>query len=158
MGCDIHLVTQIQDPEGQWRTFNVYRDCPRCVLDAPNLHNHHDYCWTCDGTGLVSGYGARHYTVFSVLADVRNVDIEPISSPRGLPEDFTLDEDYYHDLNKTVWLGDHSFSWLLLSELEAYDWVAINLTDSPFVQKFMAALKALNVPSDQLRIVFGFDN
>jgi len=158
VGCDIHLVTQIQDPEGQWRTFNVYRDCPRCVLNTPNLPHRRSRCWECDDTGLVSGYGTRHYAIFSVLADVRNDDIEPISSPRGLPEDFTLHEDYYHGPNRTIWLGEHSFSWLLLSELEAYDWVAIDQADSPFVENFMSALKALNVPSDQLRIVFGFDS
>jgi hypothetical protein len=84
----------------------------------------------------------RHYFLFSFLADVRNgygfagvptyEPINPISSPRGLPEDFSMDGDehlttmevlgrrakYVEDKNKpTLWMGDHSHSWLLSSEI-----------------------------------------
>lgn len=68
----------------------------------------------------------RRYSLFSWLADVRNGFgfagvktndyIEPISLPRGLPEDLKdIDYDcmeYYGE-----WLGDHSYSWLLGSEI-----------------------------------------
>jgi len=82
----------------------------------------------------------RHYLLFSWLADVRNgygfagvstyIPITPISMPRGLPSDF---EDEYHDIKKIehaapyykkyapetkeIWLGDHSHSWLLGTEI-----------------------------------------
>jgi len=85
----------------------------------------------------------RHYLLFSWLADVRNgysfagvptyKAITPITPPRGLPEDFemldeahpttliTLSEHaqkYQEDKeHPTKWMGDHSHSWLLASEI-----------------------------------------
>lgn len=47
--------------------------------------------------------------------------VTPIAEPRGLPEDF--DAGKYED-EKEDWLGDHSFSWLSLAELEAFDYDA----------------------------------
>ena len=51
----------------------------------------------------------RHYSLFAWLAGVRqgNTYIKPISEPRGLPSDFQINGD----------MGDHSFSWLLGSEI-----------------------------------------
>ena len=53
----------------------------------------------------------RHYSLFAWLAGVRqgNTYIKPISEPRGLPSDFKINGD----------MGDHSFSWLLGSEILA---------------------------------------
>ena len=70
----------------------------------------------------------RQYTLFGWLANVRNGvgfanvytgdPITPISLPRGLPEDLDLHDGIYQG----VWLGDHSYSWLMGSEvLQAYD-------------------------------------
>lgn len=68
----------------------------------------------------------RHYNLFSWLANVRNGFgfagvktndyIKPITLPRDLPEDLKdIDYDYmeYHG----EWLGDHSHSWLLGTEI-----------------------------------------
>jgi hypothetical protein len=93
----------------------------------------------------------RHYYLFSILAGVRNgygfagvktyEPVEPISEPRGLPEDFEGDADEHRvsgadllppymreysesDLKEkgylSVWLGDHSHSWLTADEILAY--------------------------------------
>lgn len=70
----------------------------------------------------------RQYTLFGWLANVRNGvgfanvytgdPVTPISLPRDLPEDLDLHEGSYQG----VWLGDHSHSWLMGSEvLQAYD-------------------------------------
>ncbi|QXM18542.1 hypothetical protein Phab24_id096 [Acinetobacter phage Phab24] len=72
----------------------------------------------------------RHYQLFAVLADVRNgygfagcitgIPVVPISKPRGLPDDieaerYDEDDDYwYNDY------GNHSYSWLLGTEM--LDW------------------------------------
>lgn len=76
----------------------------------------------------------RNYAVFAVLAGVRNgtgfagsrthEPITPISEPRGLPLDLELDDDSYREYpdDPGISMGDHSFSWLLLSEILAYDW------------------------------------
>jgi hypothetical protein len=110
-------------------------------------------CYSCHGAKVVYDqiYRDRNYDVFGILADVRNgtgfagIDtgdgFVPIAEPRGLPEDLSdevskrlrlieeddPDEEIYEQLEATqegYWsLGDHSFSYVLLSEvLEDYDW------------------------------------
>lgn len=57
----------------------------------------------------------RHYGMFAFLANVRNYSaIPPLSEPRGLPNDAPDDSD----------LGDHSYSWLSVDELSAFDYEA----------------------------------
>jgi len=59
----------------------------------------------------------RSYGVFGFLANVRNYSaIPPLSEPRGLPDDA-----HYGDEDD---LGDHSFSWLSLDELLAFNYDA----------------------------------
>lgn len=69
--------------------------------------------------------GNRHYRLFAWLANVRNgfgfagvktgEPIKPIIEPnRGIPKDLEkYNEGYYN----TLWLGDHSFSWLTSTEI-----------------------------------------
>lgn len=55
----------------------------------------------------------RQYGMFGFLADVRNYSaIPPISPARGLPD----------DADKRGYLGDHSYSWLSVSELSSFDY------------------------------------
>lgn len=58
----------------------------------------------------------RSYGMYGFLADVRNYSaVPPIAEQRGLPDDADLDGD-------DDWLGDHSFSWLSVEELTAFDY------------------------------------
>lgn len=95
MGTDIHMIVQKRGANGK------YQDPP-----AVNL-----------------AYVDRNYDLFGVLADVRNgtwgENVTPISYPRGFPPDFNASAIEYHDL------GEHSFSWLTIEELESYDWDAV---------------------------------
>lgn len=61
----------------------------------------------------------RNYTIFAVLANVRNYDNTPfISEPRGLPEDCTSEFKAYAE----EWDADgHSHSWVTLKEMKAFD-------------------------------------
>ena len=70
------------------------------------------------------------YALFGFLANVRNYSaIPPLSQPRGLPEGFEVPTD---DEIKDSWenegtlakgyLGDHSFSWVLIEELLVFDY------------------------------------
>lgn len=108
MGCDIHAVFQAKQ-DGKW-------------IDVPSKFE-----------------ADRHYFLFSWLAGVRNgfgfagvptyTPITPIDEPRGLPADFDLGEDGDHpsefgepaydkpDGTPSVWLGDHSHSWLTADEI-----------------------------------------
>lgn len=79
-------------------------------------------------------YDWRNYRLFAALADVRNgtgfagvpthVPIDPISEPRGWPDDLDYEEDPDTGWGRSEdreldgrWLGDHSFSWLSLDEV-----------------------------------------
>jgi hypothetical protein len=74
-------------------------------------------------------YLGRNYDLFAILADVRNGrgfagiftgrGFEPISDPKGLPEDVTPEIQAISDR----WAGDgHSHSYFTLAELQAYNW------------------------------------
>lgn len=115
----------------------------------------------------------RSYSVFGFLADVRNYSaVPPIAEPRGIPEDSPL---------ASQDLGDwHSFSWLSVKELLAFNYgaemedrrVMINgnggctappgggrrMTFREFLgEGFFDDLAELN-DSGAERIVFGFDS
>lgn len=56
----------------------------------------------------------RSYGMFGFLADVRNYSaVPPISEQRGLPDGCDPDD-----------FGDHSFSWLSVAELAAFNYEA----------------------------------
>jgi hypothetical protein len=73
----------------------------------------------------------RNYWAFAILADVRNgygfaghdtgLPLTPIAPPRGIPPDTCILNTETEDCDAPgyVWLGDHGFSWVLLSELRA---------------------------------------
>lgn len=127
--------------------------------------------------------GDRNYALFGWLADVRNYSaIEPLAQPRGIPEDC-----YIEDIEDYI-LGDHSFSWFLLSELLAVDYEAeVNdrrvtrqvgknswdggCTGTPeegeklplrefLGEEFFEALDIMKTlgPPEKVRLVFGFDS
>lgn len=106
MGCDIHSNWQLKNNNDDWETVEE--------LD----------CW-------------RNYTLFAILANVRNNGfVIPISEPRGLPKDlycvFKEPEDYIgfgnycccnkisDSYQKERSYVDHSYSWLLSSEIIDY--------------------------------------
>lgn len=108
MGTDIHIAVEVREEDG-WH-----------LADIPVTQD-------------------RNYRAFAVLADVRNgygfggfstgEALQPISEPRGLPEDMSkelrLKLDAQDDADgedaEYFWLGDHSFSWVTLKELLEYD-------------------------------------
>lgn len=94
MGTDIHMAVESLE-----RDYDKGRDEWKCVVLREGA------------------YGNRDYLLFQILAGVRaGDDIAPIAQPRGLPEDISA-------LAKAeVESGDHSFSWLTLDEVRAYEW------------------------------------
>jgi hypothetical protein len=114
MGCDIHCYAE-KLINGEWKQItgfksNYYDKNSSYFNDERYLNSPHPY----DG---------RNYSLFAFLADVRNefgfARIEPISPPRGLPEDLSKEI-----LNEASgWKSDgHSYSWLLLNELISHDY------------------------------------
>lgn len=97
MGCDIHMAVEVRD-DGAWRSADHW--------SAGDIVN--------------EIYNDRSYSVFSILAGVRNnYGIKPISEPRGAPADASDEVKAWI----TEWNGyGHSHSYLSLRELLDHDW------------------------------------
>lgn len=127
MGTDIHLAVEHQDDNGRWHTIDRLQTCAYCDGTGSVIaKGKRETCFWCEGDRMERApfFHDRAYDVFAVLADVRNGvgfagcntgdGFQPISEPRGLPED--MDEKSRKYLS-----GEHSQSWLLLSEVLATD-------------------------------------
>lgn len=127
MGTDIHLRLEARTAEG-------WHGIPPCWPSWPYPKNEQGeiICPKDDPT-------ERNYDVFAFLAGVRNGYgsagcyrhelVRPAFPNRGLPVDSDYEDHYagqedgdsYDDVDD-VWLGDHSFTWATIAELQALDW------------------------------------
>lgn len=100
-------------------------------------------------------YGGRNYYLFGILAGVRYDRIEPISNPRGVPND--ISEAYKEQLKQ--WEGDaHSKSYLTLKELLDVDW---SKYDKEYISDFLTTIermKEIDPDPEKVRCLFFFDN
>lgn len=129
MGCDIHIVIQRKEADG-WREvayqtpyYNLgQKDVPGIAVAPEDFRN-------------------RNYNLFAILANVRNghgfagvttgEGWPSIAPGRGLPEGFdpdaVLPHPHYPEEGPR-YLGDHSFTWVTLDELKAFDWDGVTST------------------------------
>lgn len=111
MGCDIHTYVEIKRNVNnieKWATADYYRK-NRYYTDYPEEEKQYE---------VVHIYDDRNYGLFSILADVRNYsDNEPISQPKGLPEDCCDEIRKESDYDG---IDGHSHSWFTLKELKDY--------------------------------------
>ena len=106
----------------------------------------------------------RHYQLFAALADVRNgygfagiktgEPVRPIADPRGLPEDFEVVGENHPikaleamdpcrrewaqkqtTVGMSVWMGDHSHSWLTADEMLAWYETAPTVVKTGYVHR-----------------------
>lgn len=109
-------------------------------------------------------FNGRNYISFGLLADVRNYrNDQPIIDPdRGLPRDFDIEK---HD--NDIYLGNHSFGYVSLKELENYVYRCCMLDEEWFLHStvytelMLAMIEMKNrhkVTSSDVRMVFGFDS
>lgn len=141
MGCDIHSVFQKNTEKG-WQD-------------------------------IVTDYNEeRHYALFSWLAGVRNypeTGIVPISSPRGLPDDFQIEDEDHASTKELmgrrakwlndgeaphIWMGDHSHSWLGADEILS----APRPDVGEHFDYFIDEVTRLKDAHGDVRMVFGFDS
>lgn len=95
MGCDIHIIAQR-------RNGDAWEDVTGKFTDGP------------------APFDWRSYGMFGFLAGVRNYSaVPPISEPRGIPDDY--DRGRIDEFDGCS-LGDHSFSWLTVAELLAFNY------------------------------------
>lgn len=144
MGCDIHLYVEQKQADGSWKTLAPpERDAVRwprvrregdgwvsplwgplgCMVEDRKCYGADGNATTCTGAACAACFGTgrsikwyrnRNYYAFAILADVRNYDggFKAIAEARGVPPDSSVPSPSW----------DHSESWLLLSELLAFDW------------------------------------
>lgn len=175
MGCDIHMIAEIQKESSPSIYYHdgiqeeIKSELYWSKLGDVFLNQYYDptdrpadsYFGTnplCD-----EPWQERNYLLFSILANVRNYwdKLKPISEPKGIPEDAS------DDTKKWLEEADHSFSYLTLEELEKFKW------DEPFkvekkwfclcefntvITQLRRICYGLKLKTNQIRIVFGFDN
>ena len=119
MGCDIHFHVEMKTAEGWVRAEPLVKNQWHGQWDNEPEFTHEEF------------YGGRNYSLFAMLADVRNdYGIAPIVQPRGLPGDASESVRASSD----DWGVDgHSHSWLSLAELFNVPWHENNLTHSGWV-------------------------
>lgn len=139
MGCDIHLAVEVRK-NGKWE-----RRLPPPEARVPHYvekAREDPDAWYANGA-MVTWYDERNYDCFAILANVCNGHgfagiptgggFVPSSAPRGMPKDVSTAVARLHpdhpkheaEASDDIWLGDHSHSWLLLSELLDYDWTQV---------------------------------
>jgi len=144
MGTDIHLhVERFNDEYECWEPIPFTTEecwgcdgkgarngkpCNQCAV-APNTYDEYALSrWAgVPGKRREHWYHNRNYSVFAVLANVRNgygfagvrtsSGFNVISEPRGLPEDISYELEGY--LQSRV---EHTPTWLNLQEVEEFDW------------------------------------
>lgn len=111
MGCDIHLYVEVRGADGTWQSADEWE---RDTDDG--------YTWV-DVPYEKEYYNGRNYSLFAMLADVRNRDgLIPFSQPRGLPADVSAIVKEASD----SWDSDgHSHSYFTAAELMAFDWTQV---------------------------------
>lgn len=105
MGCDIHLIAQRR--LSQERNVAVWAEAANAFEDVED-----DF------------FDCRSYALFGFLAGVRNYSaIEPISPPRGIPEDFHDETHRFREQEGYTFYHDRS--WLTLQELLDHDYAQV---------------------------------
>lgn len=163
MGCDIHMCVEYRrGRDEKWRSGDYFHSIN--PID-PNGQYHR-----------VDLYDDRCYSLFAVLADVRNSGYEIIDDPRGLPEDVT---DYVKADYDSWGLDAHSCSFFTLRELKEWDerHEPTNMFGGrilePLIERLIQRANELGVVYDfewkradskvyekaeNIRIIFWFDN
>jgi len=158
MGCDIHSICEVFNPQtNTWeRTGDLF---PLDKYDREHFKK---------DLGP-EPFSTRNYGLFGFLANVRNMsECTPLRYSRGLPPEYA---NYWESNNShnSLYLGDHSFSWLLLSELLNFDY-SKEFYDQRYKErrtykdlvgeKFFTSLEIMKTlgPPEHVRVVFGFDS
>ena len=136
MGCDIHPAIEVRR-KGVWRYYRPPEPCryyyevyDQATADRLNNGEHGQKygqakvgdrrnTWDRCKTRLPDFFRDRNYTLFAILANVRNdgeID-DPIAPDRGLPEDISKEA-------RAKMSNEHSETWVGLDELMAYDLAA----------------------------------
>lgn len=140
MGCDIHMHVEYKNErfvgDDLWRCGDYFVLDVNSTIDKPKYH-------------FKDFYGNRNYSLFAVLADVRNYDyISFIDRPRGLPEDIT---DFVKAAYDAWGMDAHSCSYLTLKEL--IDFADEHDEEAEILEHLIYKLKER---ADELNLIYDF--
>lgn len=150
MGCDIHIRIEVQETGGKWREI-PWRSTAHCGPEAI-------------GEPMPRIFDDRDYQLFGCLADVRREgDPYAIAPSRGEPPDAArpydaCDTDDYgtaQDSGHSKEMGDHSFTWVGLDELERYPFSERLMVE--WAQPVLMRLREI-AQGRPLRLLLGFDS
>jgi hypothetical protein len=130
MGTDIHPLVEVRR-KGQWHTHQPKTPCsyyydykydPVTQQRVPTLDANGEKIrskWDTCKYRLPDYFSDRNYSMFSVLADIRNDgSIPAMTRNRGFPSDTAPGSASYVDPENV----DHSPGYVTLTEMLAYDW------------------------------------
>jgi len=135
MGCDIHCYAEIRGAKtGDWeKVGDKFTGLDNAISDRV--------------------FDFRNHNMFYLFAGVRGtMIIDPISYPKGLPNDVTAEVKALHDEYTDI----HSVSWLSLKELKSFRYGKKYTKLLP--ELYFINLAELSLLGDDVRIVFWFDS
>jgi len=160
MGCDIHVYVEVKIND-KWKHVDslIHDKYNEGVSDLEYLSSPHQV--------REHLFENRNYTLFGLLAGVRDNSLSPIAPPRGIPDDTS-------DTIRETWEldGDHTPHYYTLVELESvkvnklpkysrtnlgYFFYKNSKEPSPLM-KLQRIRDKYKVNSEQVRIVFWFDS
>ena len=154
MGCDIHFYVE--------KKINNKWQCIDNILPNIDFDENDEHCLD---FYIESIYTNRNYFLFGILAGVRSYCEEPISEPKGLPDDVS---DIIKELSNNYGVDGHSHSWLTLKEILDYDWDSVEKVcfeeyEYNYINDFKHVIKKLiscsiDVSLLDIRCVFWFDS
>lgn len=147
MGCDIHIVIQVQEPSGAWKDVPYQDELWECEKEAVAKGDKDNYWYREYRDDLPVApevFHNRNYDLFGILANVRNgrgfagiptgQGWPSIAPGRGFPDGIDPesynrgDDDAYVRGVPSGYMGDHSFTYVTLNELQAFDWDGVSTT------------------------------
>lgn len=115
MGCDIHLYIEVKGEDG-WSelTVPIFKD-PYEAITKKESYSHRPDTY-------------RNYSLFALLADVRNTNqlIQPIKPQEGLPPDISEELKAEYEPGSLDW---HSATYYTLDELLEYEWNKVQVEE-----------------------------
>lgn len=138
MGCDIHIFAEVRNSAGVWEKVGKVFDSVYYRPEEPVKTLSDGYIWNDPKTD--EPYERRNYTLFAILADVRNgyrfaskstkTEVFPLFKGRGVPEDGSVE---YLQIVADWDIDGHHHSYASLAELQQVDWADIYVSDGGYV-------------------------
>lgn len=144
MGCDIHLVLEYKDKQGNWQAYNGFSSEED---GRPTLENVYT--------------GGRNYNLFAALCGVKSHCFanppEPCYHYIGVPSNAS---EIYKQLVDMYGTDGHSHSATPYIALLGYDWEDWGETCNEFIDEMFPIMEKLSLEygKPNIRIVYFFDN